>query len=507
MALLFAAPPAASAQASKSKKYAVIIGVGDYTHKKLLNDLPFPVNDAADLSEILQKNAYEVTLLSSKAAENMQPTKTNIEREVDKVLKKAGNNDFVVFAFAGHGLEVNEEPYLCPRDAVPPDPNGPEKEQAQDKETLVSVKDIFRKIGRSRAGGVVVFMDACRKVPQGRKSGNPGDIALPQNVGALYSCRPRKEAFEHDELKHGVFFYCLLKALKGEAPEAKNSKGEITLNALADYLSDEVPKTIKRLQLPPQKPDPYIRFERSPVLVALTAAVQTTPTPVKPPPALAELIEIDLGKDVVLKLKLVKPAEDAPRSIARPFYMGLTPVTQGQYEQIMGKNPSYFSALGGGKKDVAALETQNFPVDSVSWDDAMNFCERASLAPTVKSKGWSFDLPTADEWVYCCRAGKKTPFAFGNSLLATQANFGGNVDRPTRVGNYPANAWGFFDMHGNVWQWTKDTSKAPLTVGRVQLGGSWNDTEQKCRVDYEGVDVPRRNDYTYGFRVVLRVPN
>src|SRR5204863_4765924 len=111
----------------------------------------------------------------------------------------------------------------------------------------------------------------------------------------------------------------------------------------------------------------------------------------------------------------------------------------------------------------------------------------------------------ADEWVYCCQAGKKAPFAFGPKLTTQQANIEGDVDRPTKVGSYAPNAWGLYDMHGNVWEWTKDTSKTPLTVGRVQLGGSWNDGSDKSRVDYEGIDSSHRANYTYGFRIVLRV--
>src|SRR5205085_3303113 len=104
-----------------------------------------------------------------------------------------------------------------------------------------------------------------RKVPQSRKLANPSDISVPQNVAVLFSCQPRKEAFEHKKLQHGVFFYCVLKALNGEAVDAKNSKGEVTPYTLAAYVADEVPKTIKELDLPRQQPDSHIKLDQIPV--------------------------------------------------------------------------------------------------------------------------------------------------------------------------------------------------------------------------------------------------
>jgi formylglycine-generating enzyme required for sulfatase activity len=140
------------------------------------------------------------------------------------------------------------------------------------------------------------------------------------------------------------------------------------------------------------------------------------------------------------------------------------------YEKVMGSNPSYFSAKGGGKDNVRGMDTRAFPVETVSWDEAVEFSRRlAALAEEARS-GRSYRLPTEAEWEYSCRGGASSYQVFnpfGNSLSPTQANFDGNypyggagkgayLERTCKVGSYPANGFGLYDMHGNVWEWCAD---------------------------------------------------
>lgn len=193
--------------------------------------------------------------------------------------------------------------------------------------------------------------------------------------------------------------------------------------------------------------------------------------------------------------------------ITRDFYLGKFAVTQSQYKAIAGEKPSRFKG-------------ERLPVQNVSWDDAVKYCEKLS-----KKLNQKVTLPSEAQWEYACRAGTKTPFHFGSKLNGDLANCDGNYpygtevkgtnkDYPTEVGTYPANPWGLFDMHGNVWQWCQDyygpyekidSSRDPIQLveqsfrDRVIRGGSWFDNAMYCRSAYRsGIAV-----YYVGFRVCL----
>jgi formylglycine-generating enzyme required for sulfatase activity len=146
-------------------------------------------------------------------------------------------------------------------------------------------------------------------------------------------------------------------------------------------------------------------------------------------------------------------------AITRPFYLGVHTVTQGQFEKVMGKNPSFFHPKNGGSPD--------HPAEQVRWGDAREFCTKLSALPDEKKAGRTYHLPSEAEWEYACRAGTTTVFNVGNALSSKQANFNGNfpygdapkgsfLHRTAKVGSYPPNAWGLYDMHGNVLQWCND---------------------------------------------------
>lgn len=211
--------------------------------------------------------------------------------------------------------------------------------------------------------------------------------------------------------------------------------------------------------------------------------------------------------------------------ITQPFYLGVYEVTQVEYEQVMGKNPSSFHAL-------ADHDTKRFPVEMVTWDAAIDFCKRLSSQAEERQAGHTYRLPTEAEWEYACRAGSTTEFCYGDSLSSRQANFDGflpygkasrgpNLQRPAVVGSYPANEFGIFDMHGNVYEWCADKYKkdyyqdSPVNdpqgpkLGeplRVLRGGGWNGIARLCRSADRYYDVPTRTYNDYGFRVALTPP-
>jgi uncharacterized protein (TIGR02996 family) len=216
--------------------------------------------------------------------------------------------------------------------------------------------------------------------------------------------------------------------------------------------------------------------------------------------------------------------------ISKPFYMSVFPVTQGQWQQVMGNNPSWFSKTGGGNDEVKGMDTRDFPVETVSWNDADDFCRTLSELPAEKMAGRTYRLPTEAEWEYACRGGATTyqVFHFGNSLSSAQANFAvnylyGGVDRSNwlnrtcKVGSYKANPIGLYDMHGNVQECCSDwygedyykssLRRDPLGPGsgsyRVIRGGSWINYSWFCRSAQRYDFEPAARNYYIGFRVAI----
>ncbi len=199
-------------------------------------------------------------------------------------------------------------------------------------------------------------------------------------------------------------------------------------------------------------------------------------------------------------------------TLPQGFYLGIHAVTQAQWQAVMGDNPSYFKG-------------ENRPVEMVSWEDCQAFCTKLS-----QEDGKRYGLPSEAEWEYACRAGTTTPFFFGDTLSTDQANYNGNDpydqgvegvyrEGPTPVGSFLPNAWGLFDMHGNVWEWCQDvyrfyeelSTKNTLDTenmdetARVLRGGSWFGDARNCRSAHRyGVAPSYRGDFS-GFRVAFRL--
>jgi len=246
------------------------------------------------------------------------------------------------------------------------------------------------------------------------------------------------------------------------------------------------------------------------------------PTSVTIPWLGLELLPIPAGEFL-----MVSPEDEEDRcndetqhlvKISRPYWLGKYPVTQGQWEVAMGKNPSHFKDAG---KDA--------PVEKVSWEDAVEFCQKLNEREGKAGRlpeGYQYSLPTEAEWEYACRAGTTTVFAFGDSLSSHQANFNGEypyggvekgpyLKTTTPVGKYAPNPWGLYDMHGNVGEWCHDwfgdyptgsvTDPTGPSIGsyRVSRGGSWNCNARYCRSANRSPHNPDNRSSNLGIRLCL----
>ena len=200
--------------------------------------------------------------------------------------------------------------------------------------------------------------------------------------------------------------------------------------------------------------------------------------------------------------------------LTKPFYLGVFPVTQEEYQRVMGSNPSHSQGA-------------RLPVERVSWEDAQEFLQRLAKA----EPGTNYRLPTEAEWEYACRAGTTTSYWFGGALNGEQANCDGNCPhgteskgpplmRPVEVGRYGANPFGLFDQHGNVWEWCQDwydknyyqqfankTAVDPTGPASgssiVCRGGSWDSSAFSCRSALRGYCGRSCRYFNVGFRVVM----
>jgi uncharacterized protein (TIGR02996 family) len=207
--------------------------------------------------------------------------------------------------------------------------------------------------------------------------------------------------------------------------------------------------------------------------------------------------------------------------ITRPFYLGVTQVTQEQYETITGLNPSYFGPKGTGAATVHRLDHRSLPVECISYVDAVEFCRKLSDRHAERAAGRVYRLPSEAEWEYACRGCVcHTAYSFGSRLTARLARFGGHGGgHPVLVGSFAANLFGLHDMHGNVWEWTADwygenyyrnaSERDPPGPGRgerrVLRGGGWSTPADLCRSALRGHNtIDARHNYN-GFRVAVSV--
>jgi formylglycine-generating enzyme required for sulfatase activity len=535
-----------AARAEAGSRWALLVGVDDYVE---IQKLKYCGADMRTLRDLLVSAGFpeeQVFLLHDEADQTRyRPMKSNIQRQLALVLRLAERRDLVVVGFSGHGVHYAGKSYLCPSEARLGDPS-----------TMVPLDWLYQELKKCRADLKLLLIDACRNDPRvgGQRSLSPAPETRqfatstleerPRGILLLASCAPGQISMEEEEFGHGVFMHFVLEGLRGKADLNRN--GRVSLLELYGYTNRHtkihVAHKYNDLQTPTLKVDELEEdFEFGvaslPIAVAPFDAAQAAIYQQRSAGQLG--VPVEVTNSIDMKLVLIPAGEfvmGSPPSegdasdnerpqhvvkITQPFYLGAHEVTQRDYQLVTGRKPSFFSASGHGKEKVAGMDTSRFPVEGVSWEDAEEFCRRLSV-----KEGRTYRLPTEAEWEYACRAGTTTPFHFGSMLNGRQANCDGaspygtnqkgpSLSRTSRVGSYPANAWGLYDMHGNVWEWCSDwysadyyarspTSDPRGAAGasyRVNRGGSWGDHASYCRSACRFWYSPSLRGTDLGFRV------
>jgi len=251
-------------------------------------------------------------------------------------------------------------------------------------------------------------------------------------------------------------------------------------------------------------------------------------------PSSQKALELELGNQLVLKLVQIPagkflmgspPAEkkrvkcEGPQhevTLTKPFYMGVYMVTQEQYAQVMGHGPTHAWRF------TEACKGPHNPVEGLTWDDAVEFCKTLSA-----KSGKTVRLPTEAEWEYACRAGTTTAYCNGDDEEGLKqvgwCSYDGkwaSAKSCKPVGTFAPNAWGLYDMHGNVWEWCSDwyadSYKDAKSVdpqgpdsgtARVIRGGVWFDFPWDCRSAKRESRPPAGKVASYGVRIVIADAN
>ncbi|MCE9607985.1 MAG: SUMF1/EgtB/PvdO family nonheme iron enzyme [Planctomycetia bacterium] len=542
-----------------AERWALLIGVDDYANA---NDLNYCGADQRSLRDRLRASGFpekQIFLMHDKAEENRyRPSQRNIEKQLDVVLSLAGENDLLIVAFSGHGVSLDGKSYLCPNDAT-----------LQDPATLVALDSLYERLRDCSAKLKLVLVDACRNDPRvgGARSMTPTeetkalarnlkDLRLPEGVVLLNSCAPGEISREDEKFGHGVFMNFILEGLGGAAD--KDGDGALSLYELQSYASIKTRVYVADRFNDSQRPFYKIEGEAASMEFALlpTGPISN---------------EKRWTNTVGLEFALIPPGEfqmgavdDDPDAdddelrhkvrITKPFYLGIHEVTHAQFSQFVKadnyKTQAETDGAGGWGYDEATdtlsgpkpqydwrntgwPQTDEHPVVNVTWRDAKAFCDWL-----CRKEGKNYRLPTEAQWEYACRAGAATKYFHGDdperlAEFANTADAAFKTKKPSGhaygidaddgfvftapVGRRKPNAFGLYDMTGNVWEWCDDWydpqfySRSPEndpfgpvegTLG-VYRGGSWFSRPAYARPSNRGGDSLEYRDDSLGFRLVL----
>jgi sulfatase modifying factor 1 len=497
-------------------KHALLVGVSNYELPRFNQPpLKYPEDDAKAIAEALKSNGYEITLLIGKEA-----TRDSILSTMQSIAKKGTGDSVLIFGFFGHGVQYGDSAYYCAYDTdlrVVTDKDNKQQRDAggvllqePDPSSMVSMREMLDALTISKSGSKLLLADCCRDDPNGARGGLVRRAfgeglqvnQIPENCAALFACGKGQQAFEHDAWKHGAFTRAFLDVLATSNELTANELSALLYRRVNELVSS-VPGIRARQTVSNVTRDLVdLRLDRKSLPRAITNSVGAKLVLINPGTFMMGSPESDTHADT----------DEKPQrrvTLTNSFYLGETEVTQSQWKRVMGTEPW--------KGQAYVREGDNYPATYVSWDDAVSYCERLS-----ELEGKAYRLPTEAEWEYACRGRSTTKYSVGDnpSELSRYGWFNENawnVDEKYahEVKQKLANAYGLYDMHGNVWEWCSDwygdyaigsvTDPVGVASGsfRVARGGCWLFRASVCRSASRNWDDPSGRGNFLGFRLLL----
>jgi sulfatase modifying factor 1 len=520
------------------KRWAIVIGVNEYRDPGFSANLG-AVNDAKAIADSLINYAgfpedNVVVLTTDPASSGGQPTRTAILKSLT-ALDRRLTEGLLLFAFSGHGMEVDNEAYLLPSDAV----DSPGNSQLL-RDTAIGVPLLEKYLLATRSPQIVVLLDACRNAPVEAGKGEQTQMGTPYKVtfnienrevtafATLYAADRGQRSYEDKARQQGYFSEVFVDALEGREKQAANGTGDITLATLSRYLQVMVPERVSKAY-PGKKQTPIIEvkgFKPEDLVIAhLRPEV---------PPGTSDNVVSQNSRDGLmyvliaggdLQMGCVGPSDRDCRSDEKPsHHETVAPFRIGQTEVTVSAYWRFTESLKWGKGMPPPPHSFNVdwndgsqPIVNITWEEALSYCQWAGGS-----------LPTEAQWEYAARGGQEAavfPWGSGNLAPHELANYGadkccgGFAPRSSRdqfeyaapVAQFRSNAFGLYDMAGNVAEWVNDlyqlqgaaSAAETVELRRTVKGGSWKSPLSELRISGKLAMNPNKYSADIGFRCVL----
>ncbi len=503
-----------------AQRVALVIGNATYKAGPLTN----PPNDVREMEKALRSVGFKVETV-------LNANQSQMKRALRDFGEQAEGAELAFFYFSGHGTQANGENYLIPTDATI-------KKQSDYDIEAVGANGLMRQISSARPKAAIVVLDACRDNPYPAitKSTTKGLARMDAPTDSMIAFATAANATASDDGNYArilarnlatpsVELYDVFRNTSEEVKRLSNGQQvprvsevsittKIYLAGTGQGIGSLAPTTAVARPV-----------KANGVSSAPTGIVTGRPLPgtrLKDCDVCPELVVLPTGsfemgspRSELHSEQNEKPVHQV--TIGREIAVGRYEVTQGEWMGVMGINPSHFSAREPG-----------YPVDHVSWEDAQAYLIKLNERTGNK---FGFRLLSESEWEYACRGGTNTTFSTGDTITMSQANFNGGYTsngsakgefrkRPTKVGSFPPNAYGLYDMHGNLWEWVEegmhnDYNGAPndgsawvgqRTSYRVIRGGSWQDSSGSLRAANRADKMSSSTFDGVGFRIARTLP-